>query len=51
MAAQQSSTYLNNEQLLSNRSYSGPSSGEVFRPPAVTDIPELRRENLLSMLK
>ena len=26
-------------------------SGEVFRPPAVSDIPELSKESLLSMLK
>jgi len=48
MAAQQSSAYLNDQQLRPN---SGPSSGEVFRPPAVGDIPELSRENLLNMLK
>jgi hypothetical protein len=53
MATQQSSSSstINNQQILSNRPNLVPSSGEVFRPSAVKDIPELSRENLLNMLK
>jgi hypothetical protein len=51
MASQQSSTTINTQQTLSQRFNTGHSSTEVFRPPAVKDIPELSRENLLSMLK
>lgn len=40
-----------NQQALSQHTNSGPLSNEVFRPPSVKDIPELREENLLNMLK
>jgi hypothetical protein len=51
MASQQSAGSINNQQILSNRPNINRSSGEVFRPPSVKDIPELSRENLLNMLK
>lgn len=51
MATQQPTTTINNQQAVSKRSQTAPSSKEVFRPPAVNDIPELSKENLLNMLK
>jgi lysozyme family protein len=51
MASQQPSTTLNNQQSLTKRTDTVPSSNEVFRPPAIKDIPELSQENILNMLK
>jgi hypothetical protein len=51
MASQQSSTILNNQQSLTKKPDIVPSSNEVFRPPAIKDIPELSQENILNMLK
>lgn len=44
------STTVNNQQSLANISNAGSVSDDVFRPPPIKDIPELSRENLLSML-
>jgi len=51
MASQQSSTILNNQQSLAKKPDIVPSSNEIFRPPAIKDIPELSQENILNMLK
>jgi hypothetical protein len=51
MATQQPPTTINKQQNLSKRPHTSPSSTEIFRPPAIKDIPELSKENLLNMLK
>ncbi|CAM4800249.1 unnamed protein product [Rotaria magnacalcarata] len=50
MSVHQSKINTFDQQQVSRRSTTTPSSTEVFKPPAVTDIPELSKENLLSML-
>jgi hypothetical protein len=39
------------QQHLSKRPQTAPSATEMFRPPAVSDIPELSKDSLLQMLK
>jgi len=51
MANQATPTTIGNQQSLLQRPQTAPSGTEMFRPPAVTDIPELSRDNLLKMLK
>ncbi|CAF1479164.1 unnamed protein product [Rotaria sp. Silwood1] len=41
---------INEQDILSRLSYSSPLSNEIYRPSALTDTPELSRENLLNML-
>jgi hypothetical protein len=48
MAYQQPSTTVNDQ---SRAIQIGSSSNEIFRPTAVSDVPELSKENLLTMLK
>lgn len=50
MAAQQVTPSTSNQSSLSTRLQNAPSSNEMFRPPAINDIPELSKENLLNML-
>ncbi len=53
----QKSTSINNTNKFNvsknslQRSHTAPSSTEMFRPPSVSDIPELSKENLRSMLE
>ncbi|CAF4068333.1 unnamed protein product [Rotaria sordida] len=41
---------ISDQEILSRISYTTPSSNEIYRPTALTDTPELSRENLLVML-
>jgi hypothetical protein len=57
MATGQQSTTINTgnstnvQQPLQRRPHTVPSGPEVFRPPKVSDIPELSQDSLLNMLK
>jgi hypothetical protein len=51
MATQPTSAAIKDQQSLLKRPQTAPSSSEMFRPPAVSDIPELSKDNLLKMLK
>jgi hypothetical protein len=51
MSSPQSAGSINNRQILFDQMKLISSSGEIFRPQPIKDIPELSRENLLNMLK
>jgi len=51
MATQRTAANFNTQQSLATKTNTNSASDNVFHPPAVKDIPELSRENLLSMLK